>query len=81
MLPFWLGTPNLTAPKFANNGYKNCEAPGNNTADQLAKVAAVPGKTHPFAPLLSREKVFIRQGIYIQRGKEWNESRTGNYVI
>jgi hypothetical protein len=40
----------------------------------------VPGKTHPFAPLLSREKAFIRRGIYAQWEKEWNESRTGSHL-
>lgn len=34
--------------------------PGNDVADRLAKEAASPGKTHLFRPLLSREKVFIR---------------------
>lgn len=31
----------------------HCEAPGNNAANQLAKEVAIPGKTHPFSPLLS----------------------------
>ncbi|KAJ5309348.1 uncharacterized protein N7443_001809 [Penicillium atrosanguineum] len=48
----------------------HCEEPGNDTADQLAREAAVPGKTYPFAPLLSREKAFIRRGIYAQWEKE-----------
>ena len=38
----------------------HCETPGNDTADQLAKEAAIPGKTHPFSPLLSRERAHIR---------------------
>lgn len=29
----------------------HCEIPGNDIADQLAKEAAIPGKTHPFSPL------------------------------
>ena len=58
----------------------HCEEPGNDTADQLAREAAVPGKTHPFDPLLSREKAFIRRGIYAQWGKEWKESRTGGHL-
>ena len=58
----------------------HCEVPGNDTADQLAREAAVPGKTHPFAPLLSREKAFIRRGVYAQWEKEWKESRTGSHL-
>ena len=58
----------------------HCEAPGNDTADQLAKEAAVPGNTHSFAPLLSHEKAFIQRGIYAQWEKEWNESRTGSQL-
>ena len=57
-----------------------CEEPGNDTADQLAREAAVPGKTHIFAPLLSREKAFIRRGIYAQWEKEWKESRSGSHL-
>ena len=58
----------------------HCDAPGNDEADQLAREAAVPGKSHPFAPLLSREKAFIRRGIYAQWEKEWDESRTGSHL-
>ena len=57
-----------------------CEEPGNDTADQLAREAAMPGKTHPFAPLLSREKAFIRRRIYARWEKEWKESRTGSHL-
>jgi ribonuclease HI len=34
----------------------HCDEPGNDTADRLAKEAAIPGQTHPFSPLLSRER-------------------------
>jgi ribonuclease HI len=44
----------------------HCEMPGNDTADFLAKDAAIPGKTHPFCFLLSRERAHIRQGIHAQ---------------
>ena len=34
----------------------HCDEPGNDTADRLAKEAAIPGKTHPFRPLtITRE--------------------------
>ncbi|KAJ5837719.1 uncharacterized protein N7525_002907 [Penicillium rubens] len=55
----------------------HCAAPGNDSADRLAKEAAIPGKTHPFCPLLSREKAFVRKNIYVQWEKEWKESREG----
>ncbi|KAI3093180.1 hypothetical protein CBS147333_10127 [Penicillium roqueforti] len=58
----------------------HCEVPGNDAADLLAKEAAVPGKTHPFCFLLSRERAHIRQGIHAQWKKEWNESSTGAYL-
>ncbi|KAJ5152552.1 hypothetical protein N7492_009832 [Penicillium capsulatum] len=58
----------------------HCEAPGNDTADQLAKEAAIPGKTHPFSPLLSRERAHIRKGIHAQWEREWKESRNGGHL-
>ncbi|KAJ5513135.1 hypothetical protein N7463_002687 [Penicillium fimorum] len=58
----------------------HCEVPGNDAADLLAKEAAVPGKTHPFCCLLSRERAHIRQGIHDQWKKEWNESSTGAHL-
>ncbi|KAJ5135377.1 reverse transcriptase [Penicillium bovifimosum] len=58
----------------------HCEAPGNDTADQLAKEAATPGKTHPFSPLLSRERAHIRKGIHTQWEREWKESRNGGHL-
>lgn len=53
----------------------HCEIPGNDTADRLAKEAAIPGKSHPFSPLISQERAHIRQGIQGQWEKEWKESR------
>ncbi|KAI2811923.1 hypothetical protein CBS115989_10964 [Aspergillus niger] len=53
---------------------------GNDAADRLAKEAAIPGKTHPFSPLLSRERAYIRQGILTQWEKEWKESRDGGHL-
>ncbi|KAI3014160.1 hypothetical protein CBS147347_11515 [Aspergillus niger] len=53
---------------------------GNDTADRLAKEAAIPGKTHPFSPLLSRERAYIRHGILTQWEKEWKESRDGGHL-
>ncbi|KAJ5111881.1 hypothetical protein NUU61_001511 [Penicillium alfredii] len=58
----------------------HCEAPGNDTADQLAKEAATPGKTHPFSPLLSRERAHIRKGIHTQWEREWKECRNGGHL-
>jgi ribonuclease HI len=58
----------------------HCETPGNDTADQLAKEAAIPGKTHPFSPLLSRERAHIRKGIHAQWEREWRESRDGGHL-
>jgi ribonuclease HI len=51
--------------------------PGNDAADQLAKNAASPGKTHPFRPLLTRERALIRQNIYAQWEQEWKSSTKG----
>ena len=56
------------------------EAHRNDTADQLAKEAAIPGKTHPFSPLLSRERAHIKRGIYTQSERQWKESRDGGYL-
>ena len=58
----------------------HCEIPGNDIADRLAKEAAIPGKTHPFSPLISRERAHIRQGIQNQWEKEWKESKTGSHL-
>jgi ribonuclease HI len=54
--------------------------PGNEAADRLAKEAAKPGQTHPFSPLLSRERAYVRKGIYAQWEKEWKESRNGGHL-
>lgn len=54
--------------------------PGNDTADLLAKDAAIPGKAHPFCCLLSRERAHSRQLIHIQWKKEWSESGTGAHL-
>jgi ribonuclease HI len=56
------------------------DEPGNEIADRLAKEAAVPGQTHPFSPLLSRERAHIRKGIYAQWESEWKESRNGSHL-
>ena len=58
----------------------HCEALGNDSADRLAKEAAIPGKTHTFCPLLSWEKAFIRENIHLQCEKEWKESREGGHL-
>lgn len=58
----------------------HCDEPGNEAADRLAKEAAIPGQTHPFHPLLSRERAHIRKGIYAQWNREWKESRNGNHL-
>ena len=41
----------------------HCNDPGNDEADRLAKEAVGPSKMHPFQPLLSREKGFIRKRV------------------
>jgi hypothetical protein len=58
----------------------HCDNPGNDAADRLAKNAASPGKTHPFCPLLSREKAFIRNGIHAQWEQEWKTSTKGSHL-
>lgn len=58
----------------------HCDLPGNDSADRLAKEAAVPGKTHPFSPLLSRERAFIREDIRVQWEREWKESKNGIHL-
>lgn len=49
---------------------RHYEAHRNDTADQLAKEAAIPSKTHPFSPLLSRERAHIKRGIYTQSERQ-----------
>ena len=56
------------------------EEPGNEAADRLATEAAIPGKTHPFSPLLSREKAFIRKTVHAQWEKEWKETTKGGHL-
>lgn len=58
----------------------HCAAPGNDSADRLAKEAAIPGKTHTFCPLLSREKAFVRNNIHAQWEKEWKEAGVGSHL-
>jgi hypothetical protein len=55
----------------------HCDNPGNDAADQLAKNAASPGKTHPFRPLLTRERALIRRNIYAQWEQQWKSSSKG----
>ncbi|OQE09663.1 hypothetical protein PENFLA_c105G04679 [Penicillium flavigenum] len=58
----------------------HCDEPGNEAADRLAKAAAIPGQTHPFHPLLSRERAHTRKRIHAQWEREWKESRNGNHL-
>ena len=58
----------------------HCDNPGNDAADQLAKDAASPGKTHPFRPLLTREKAFICNRIHAQWEQEWQSSTKGGHL-
>ncbi|KAI2736048.1 hypothetical protein DTO013E5_9203 [Penicillium roqueforti] len=58
----------------------HCAAPGNDSADCLAKKAAIPGKTHTFCPLLSREKAFVCNNIHAQWEKEWKEAGEGSHL-
>jgi hypothetical protein len=58
----------------------HCDNPGNDAADRLAKDAAHPGKTHPFRPLLTREKAFIRDSIRAQWEQEWKSSNKGAHL-
>lgn len=57
----------------------HCAAPGNDSADRLAKEAAIPGKAHN-CPLLSREKAFVRNNIHAQWEKEWKEAGEGGHL-
>ena len=58
----------------------HCDNPGNDAADRLAKDAASPGKTHPFRPLLTRERAFIRRNIFSQWEQEWKSSTKGGHL-
>jgi ribonuclease HI len=58
----------------------HCDNPGNDAADRLAKIAACPGKTHPFRPLLSRESARIRGDIREQWEQEWRSSNKGGHL-
>jgi ribonuclease HI len=58
----------------------HCDNPGNDAADRLAKNAACPGKTHPFRPLLTRERALIRRNIYAQWEQEWKLSSKGGHL-
>jgi ribonuclease HI len=58
----------------------HCDNPGNDSADGLAKNAASPGKTHPFRPLLTRERALIRRNIYAQWEQEWKSSTKGGHL-
>ncbi|KAJ9480759.1 hypothetical protein VN97_g12770 [Penicillium thymicola] len=58
----------------------HCDNPGIDAADRLAKDAASPGKTHPFRPLLTRERAFIRRNIYSQWEQEWESSTKGGHL-
>ncbi|KAF7136975.1 hypothetical protein CNMCM5793_006679 [Aspergillus hiratsukae] len=58
----------------------HCDNPGNDAADQLAKDAACPGKTHPFRPLLSRETARLRGNILNQWEQEWKSSNKGGHL-
>ena len=58
----------------------HCDNPGNDAADRMAKEAASPGKTHPFRPLLTREKAFIRSNIIAQWEQEWRSASKGGHL-
>lgn len=58
----------------------HCDNPGNDTADQLAKDAARPGKTHPFCLLLSREIACLRGNILAQWEQDWRSSNKGSHL-
>lgn len=58
----------------------DCDNAGNDAADRLAKDAACPGKTHPFRPLLTRKKAFIRGRIRAQWEQEWKSTAKGSYL-
>ncbi|KAI3047626.1 hypothetical protein CBS147353_11740 [Aspergillus niger] len=58
----------------------HCNDPGNDEADRLAKEAVGPSKMHPFQPLLSREKGFIRKRILNEWRDEWAKSPKGKHL-
>ena len=58
----------------------HCDDPGNDAADQLAKAGAIPGKTHSFRPMLSREKAFLHNNIRSQWKQEWQASKKGSHL-
>lgn len=58
----------------------HCDNPGNDAADRMAKLAASPGKSHPFRPLLTRERAFIRGNITSQWEHEWRTSSKGGHL-
>ncbi|KAK9847735.1 Endonuclease/exonuclease/phosphatase [Penicillium brevicompactum] len=57
-----------------------CDNPGNNAADRMAKYATSPSKSHPFRPLLTREKGLIRGNIAAQWEHEWRTSSKGSHL-
>lgn len=58
----------------------HCDNPANDAADRLAKDAASLGKTHPFRPLLTRKKAFIRDNIRAQWEQEWKPSTKDGHL-
>jgi ribonuclease HI len=58
----------------------HCDNPVNEAADRLAKDAARPGKTHPFRPLLSRERARLRGNILKQWEQEWRSTKKGSHL-
>ncbi|KAI3129608.1 hypothetical protein CBS147330_5238 [Penicillium roqueforti] len=44
----------------------HCDNPSNDAADRMAKHTASPSKSHPFRPLLTRERAFIHGNIAAQ---------------
>ncbi|KAK9847031.1 Endonuclease/exonuclease/phosphatase [Penicillium brevicompactum] len=59
---------------------RHCDNPGNDAADRMAKLAASPDKSHPFRPLLTRERAFIREKITSQWEHEWRTSSKGGHL-
>ncbi|XP_024085694.1 uncharacterized protein LOC106673621 [Cimex lectularius] len=58
----------------------HCDDPGNDAADELAKMAVGSNKMHPFNRLVSQERAGIRKQILKEWEQEWKTSTKGSHL-
>ena len=58
----------------------DCDNPGNDAADRLARMATGPDKKHPFCRLVSQERASVRRQILEQWEHEWNTTKKGGHL-